>query len=276
VEVGWLAPVRVIRNLEIHAAHACNLACESCSHYSNHGHKGIVSLAEAEEWMAPWSGRIAPRVFSILGGEPSIHPDLAAFVELARRHWPRATLRIVTNGFFLHRHPGLPEVLRRDGNAILNLSIHHESPEYREKLAPIMDLVSGWVRTHGIRVEYYQSSRNWTRRYKGFGEAMEPFEDRAPRRSWEVCTAKWCPQVFEGRIWKCAPLAYLPMQHARFGLSAKWAPYLGYRPLVPGCGDEEIDAFFAREEESHCNMCAANPPRFDLPVPIRIHARAGE
>lgn len=266
--------MRVLRNLEIHAAHACNLACESCSHYSNHAHKGIVSLEEADAWMAGWSGRIAPRVFSILGGEPSIHPRLTEFVALARKHWPRSTLRIVTNGFFLHRHPALPALLHKDRNVILNLSVHHDSPAYREHLKPIMDLVSGWVRTHGIRVEYFQSNKNWTRRYKGFGAAMEPFEDLQPRRSWQNCTAKFCPQIFEGRIWKCAPLTYLPMQHARFGLSEKWAPYLKYRPLDPGCTDAELEEFLAREEESHCNMCAANPQRFELPVPIRLHAKA--
>lgn len=266
--------MRAIRNLEIHAAHACNLACESCSHYSNHAHKGIVSLEEAEGWMAPWSGRLAPTVFSILGGEPSIHPRLTEFAALARKLWPTSTLRIVTNGFFLHRHPDLPQWMRRDGNAVLDLSVHHDSPAYREHLKPIMDLVAAWQKTHGIRVEYWQSHQAWTRRYKGFGPEMLPFEDHQPRLSWEVCRAKYCPQIFEGRLWKCAPLAYLPMQHARFSLGQEWAPYLKYRPLEPGCSDAQLDEFFAREEEPHCNMCAASPERFDLPVPIRLVARA--
>ena len=95
-----MATPRVMRNLEIHAAHACNLACESCSHYSNHGHKGIVSLDEAREWLAPWAPRLAPQVFSILGGEPTIHPDLTSLCELARGMFPKATLRVVTNGAF--------------------------------------------------------------------------------------------------------------------------------------------------------------------------------
>jgi len=264
-----MATARVMRNLEIHAAHACNLACESCSHYSNHGHKGIVSLDEARQWLAPWAPRLAPQVFSILGGEPSIHPDLTSFCALAREMFPKSTLRLVTNGFFLERHPRLPEWLRADGRAILNVSIHHESPDYRKRLAPIMDLVARWQREHGIRVEYWHSSRNWTRRYHGQGAAMEPFEDGHPRRSWEICTAKFCPQVHEARLWKCAPLAYLPMQHARFGLSEKWSPYLAYRPLEPGCSDAELDAFLAREEEPSCAMCSSVPRHFELPVPLR-------
>jgi glycosyltransferase involved in cell wall biosynthesis len=42
-----------VGNLEIHVAHACNLRCESCSHYTNQGHQGIVPVEEAERW-APY------------------------------------------------------------------------------------------------------------------------------------------------------------------------------------------------------------------------------
>lgn len=108
----------------------------------------------------------------------------------------------------------------------------------------------------------------WTRRYKGFGAAMEPFEDGQPRRSWERCPAKYCPQLFEGQIWKCAPLAYLKLQDARHGLSEKWKPYLGYEPLSSDCSDEELNGFFDREEESFCAMCPAEPERFPIPLPL--------
>jgi radical SAM family protein len=215
---------RVMRNLEIHAAHACNLACESCSHYSNHGHKGVVSLEQARAALAPWSARLAPKVFSIVGGEPTLHPDLAAFCELARAMFPRATLRVVTNGFFLERHPRLPAWMAADRNAVLDLSIHHESPAYRERLDPVLELVGAWQREHRFQVELWFSSRNWTRRYMGHGAALEPFEDGNPRRSWESCR---------------------------------------------GCSEAELEAFLAREEEPHCGMCSADPPRFELPMPIR-------
>ena len=268
-----VAPL-AIRSIEIHAAHACNLACTNCSHYSDYAHKGIVQLDEAREWMRPWSARIAPLGFSIVGGEPTIHPDLTGFLALSRRMFPRATLRLVTNGFFLHRHPELPVFMRDDGNVILYLSVHHESPEYMQRLEPVVKLISEWKRDHGIRTDVYRSSLLWRQRYKGYGAAMKPFEDGNPRRSWEACPARIFPQILEGRIWKCAPLAYLPMQHARFGLSGKWAPYLAYRPLEPGCSDAELQAFFSREEESHCGMCPANPAHIELPNPIRVVKRA--
>jgi hypothetical protein len=259
---------RTLINLELHVAHSCNLRCESCSHYSDHGHSGLLAVEDAEDWMAPWSKRLEPKKFSLLGGEPAANPELTAFVPLARRHWPRAQLRIASNGLLLHRHPDLPKALAKAGNSVLDVSLHHVSDEYRARIEPVFELLRGWVRDHGIEVRFTHSYANWTRRYRGFGKAMEPFEDGDPRKSWEVCAAHHCRQLHEGKIWKCGPLAYLPMQHRKFGLSEKWRPYLAYRPLEPDCSDAELDAFLDQEEESACGMCPKSPERFELPVPL--------
>ncbi len=262
--------MKALGNLELHVAHGCNFTCEGCSHYSNQHHKGMLSLEDCERWMVPWGKRLAPQKLSLLGGEPTLHPQLPQFIPLARRHFPHAQLRLVTNGFLLHRHPDLPRMLREDPDAHVYLSIHHDAPEYLEKLKPVLELLDAWKREHGIQVTYYASFKYWTRRYHGFGADMAPFEDGKPRQSWEACTARHCPQIFEGKLWKCGPLAYLGMQNAKYGLSEKWQPYLGYRPLAPDCSQAEFDAFFALEEESYCGMCPAVPAQFKLPVPIPV------
>ena len=124
-----------VGNLEIHVAHACNLRCESCSHYTNQGHQGIVSVEEAERWMIAWKRRIQPRLFAMVGGEPGLHPHLAEFVRVARRHWPAAELRLISNGFLLGGHPDLPTALR-ETDTCLCVSIHHPSAEYRKNCGP--------------------------------------------------------------------------------------------------------------------------------------------
>jgi Radical SAM superfamily len=255
--------------LELHVTHACNLACESCSHYSDHGHRGNLDLAEADRWMAAWSSRFQLEHFNLLGGEPTIHPRLAEFVPLVRRHWPEACISVVTNGFFLHRHPGLPAALAAAGNANLWLSVHHDDADYTERLRPARELLARWQRDHGIAVHIRPSHAQWTRRYSGFGTDMLPFEDGRPRASWEICPARWCKQLHDGKIWKCAPLGYLAMQKAKYGLSEKWDPYLRYRPLDPSCSYRELHEFLALEEEAVCSMCSAEPRRFALSNPMR-------
>ena len=87
----------------------------------------------------------------------TIHPNLSKFVVLVRQHWPTAHIRIVTNGFFLYRHPELPSMLAADGNADLALSIHHDGADYAERLRPIFDLLAVWQRDHGATVHIWQS-----------------------------------------------------------------------------------------------------------------------
>ena len=259
----------MIGRLEIHVTHVCNLACESCSHYSNHGHKGHLDLEQADRWLADWSPRVAVRAFTLLGGEPTVHPKLVQFVPLVRKHWPEARISIITNGFFLDRHPALPLALAAAGNAEVRLSVHHHSPEYRDRIKPSIDLLRRWRADHRISVIVADFPALWTRRYIGYGDEMEPFEDGAPRESWQICPARNCMQLFEGKLWKCAPIAYLQLQKRKFRLSPKWDRYLEYEPLRPDCDDDALAAFVAREDESICSMCSSRPIAFDLPNPIR-------
>lgn len=258
-----------VQLLELHVTHACNLACESCSHYSDHGHRGNLDPAEADSWMAAWSGRLDVDHFNLLGGEPTIHPRLSEFVPLVRRHWPDARISIVTNGFLLPRHAGLPAALAAAGNADIWLSVHHNDTAYTERLRPVREMLANWQRDHGIAVHVRPSLDQWTRRYRGFGTGMLPFEDGRPRESWQICQARWCKQLHDGKIWKCGPLAYLGMQKARYELSEKWDPYLRYQPLDPACSDRELHEFLAHEDEPACAMCSAEPRRFTLPNPMR-------
>ena len=50
----------------------------------NQGHSGNLSLEDADEWMSNWNTKVIPKRFTLMGGEPSLHPDLGDFVLLAR------------------------------------------------------------------------------------------------------------------------------------------------------------------------------------------------
>jgi hypothetical protein len=156
---------------------------------------------------------------------------------------------------------------------MLYVSVHNQSAEYGEKLKPVLALLNEWKKQHNIEITLYLSSKSWTRRYHGFGSTMEPFQDNQPRKSWEHCGARTCAQLFEGAIWKCAPLAYLGMQDAKYKLSESWAPYLKYRPLPEDCNDTQLTEFFDREDEAVCGMCPAKPAKFALPLPLQNIAR---
>jgi radical SAM family protein len=254
--------------LEIHAAHACNLTCESCSHFSNGGHRGIVSLQDAEARMKSWNGRIEPRTFRILGGEPTLNPRLAEFVYLTRQCWPRAKITLVTNGFLLKRHPTLPVALEAC-DVDLSVSVHGRSIDYANKLEEVAELLQSWRDRHKLSIEFADSYSDWTRRHEGVGQHVRPYDDRDPLKSWAGCPAKECHQLFRRRLWKCPSIAYLKLHKEKYqNLDAAWNPYLAYEGLDPSCSDEELEAFLLKKEEPICGMCPTNRVKFDKPCPI--------
>jgi len=120
-------------NLEIHAAHACNLYCAQCSHYSNFQADGIVSLDDARANFDAWKGRLAPKRIAILGGEPTLNPVLIPIIKVARESFPDAEGLFVTNGYFLDRHPDLPRVLI-DNHFRMDVSQIGPALEYMKRL----------------------------------------------------------------------------------------------------------------------------------------------
>jgi hypothetical protein len=155
-----------------------------------------------------------------------------------------------------------------DPDTHIEISIHHNDPEYIKKIEANYNLLREWNARYGIKVVVINSYKRWTRRYKGYGHDMEPYEDNQPRQSWEKCPGRDCFQLFEGKIWKCAPLAYLKLQDAKYNLSKKWEEYLAYRPLQPDCTRGQLHDFFKRQDEEYCRMCTSKPERFTLDVPF--------
>ena len=272
-----------IEQLELHVTHACNFTCEGCSHYSNHGHTGNISLDDCEEWLYEWSRRVKPKTFTILGGEPTLNKDLPEIVYMVRAMFPDPTtgIDVITNATGLHLQPRLPQMLVATG-ATLAVSIHStEHPNYIKKFKRGYKLAKKWKHDLGVWVEFWDfTNKEWVRQYKGFGDRMMPYEDNNPRKSWEVCISKYAMQLHEGKLWKCPALAYLPMQAKKYNLSDKWNPYLKYQSLDVDCTDEELEEFLNREDESFCSMCPANRDVYTKPDPTlpvtyyeRLHER---
>ncbi len=272
-----------IEQLELHVTHACNFTCEGCSHYSNHGHTGNISLDDCEEWLYGWSRRVKPKTFTILGGEPTLNKNLPEIVYMVRAMFPDPTtgIDVITNATGLHLQPRLPQMLVATG-ATLAVSIHStEHPNYIKKFKRGYKLAKKWKHDLGVWVEFWDfTNKEWVRQYKGFGDTMMPYEDNNPRKSWEVCISKYAMQLHEGKLWKCPALAYLPMQAKKYNLSDKWNPYLKYQSLDVDCTDEELEEFLNREDESFCSMCPANRDVYTKPDPTlpvtyyeRLHER---
>lgn len=89
------------RNIFFHILTACNLACRHC--YINpeqHG-KGSVSRTQLTEWLKLFYHPEKENNIIFLGGEPTMHPDLAHGIKTANRLGYHS-VTVDTNGFLFH------------------------------------------------------------------------------------------------------------------------------------------------------------------------------
>ena len=249
-----------IPNLDIHITHRCNFSCDSCSHFSNHKFTNEIKFSDFKNWIDLWKNRVNPAKIGILGGEPFLNPRVAEYCEYTRRSFPNSRIELVTNAFVLK---DISDTLIKN-DIVLAVSVHHNNPEYKKTLAKQKKIIESW----GVKVEYWNSFLRWQKVYKGYGENIEPYEDNDPESSWNNCpTGQNCFQLHEGKMWKCAPLAFLPMMNEKYNLSEKWDRYLGYIPLSADCTEEQLSEFFNRGAESFCSMCSSKPDYFVKNLP---------
>lgn len=258
-----------IKNLEFHAAHACNLSCESCSHFSNHNIKGVVSPEEAERQFRLWSDRLVPTRVVIMGGEPAVNRNLVQIIKLAAEIWTGSRVWLITNGFLLHRHPELPGALQKH-DVRMEISVHHKSPAYRGKVREVESLVSREYRQ--VDVRWRKSFRRWSRVHRTNREGQPAPYVSNPRKAWSNCRSRECTQLFEGKLWKCPQVAYFGQMDAKLGLEGikGWDPFRGYRPLDPAATDEEIKEFLKQEQVAACGCCPEKYTYFNLPSPLKV------
>ena len=272
-----------VSNLEMDIAQACNLHCFGCCHYSNYGLKGVIPFSEGREWIAAFSHRLTPRAFSILGGEPALNPDLCRYIAFAAEVWPGAVRSVVSNGMFLHRHKDLFAILKATDTR-LEVSIHsHDDPVYTARSSgPIQDLKEQ-AAAHGVAMTTRERKLLFHVTYRGYGPTMRPFTDENPHQSWAFCQNKRCITLWQGRLWKCPPIAFLRLVLEQHGLlsSAAWQPYLEYQGVPPDASDAGILRVFADSEEYICDMCPAklnlikktnvtDPFKFGDPLPFEV------
>jgi Fe-coproporphyrin III synthase len=92
---------RQTANVFFHVLTRCNLRCRHC--YINpeqHGRKRLP-IERIERWLGVFAGRSPGANLVLLGGEPTLHPDLPRAVRCARR-LGFGSITIDTNGYLFH------------------------------------------------------------------------------------------------------------------------------------------------------------------------------
>ncbi|MBU8895660.1 radical SAM protein [Corallococcus sp. M34] len=177
--------------LEAHAATHCNLRCVQCCPLSPHLPAWTVSPERLGDELRTLARVLKPQVFKFTGGEPFLHPDLPALLDVARASGISEQFSVTTNGFLAQSAPdAVYERLDR-----MTLSVYSSRPLPERSIARITERCE----QHGIYLT--------VKRIDAFQQLTpdSPWASEAQTR--EVFARCWlktrCHLVHQGRFYLC-------------------------------------------------------------------------
>ncbi len=88
------------RNVFFHLLTACNLSCQHCYINSKQHGTETLSLENVKEWLKLFSRPEKQSNLILLGGEPTLHPDLAEIIKFSKSL--NYIVTVDSNGFLFH------------------------------------------------------------------------------------------------------------------------------------------------------------------------------
>lgn len=198
-----LTPRNICR-FQTHIVEHCNLNCASCAHYSSLHGEEYLSLEEYRRDYKRLSELFCgeAELIEILGGEPLLHPEITAFMEVARTYFPHAPIHILTNGLLL---PKMPEEFWQSMK-IYGITL-------RMTRYPVKFDYDGWAkkaREMGIQVWLSDEEITWVAHKLDVSGGVPNGE--AALRNLEnflnCYDANFCFTLEHGRIFTCPQAAY--------------------------------------------------------------------
>jgi organic radical activating enzyme len=248
--------------IEFYITNVCNLTCRGCNRFNNYNFKGHQYWDDHALAYEAWSKRLEIPSIWILGGEPTLNPDLEKWCINLRRLWPKSEINIQSNGT---QHKKIFDT-------------------FWEKYQ------IGW----GIALHDQSVAKEIKRKWHGSGFDAFVFHEAAviekgneltvhrslPNKAFEFCDMKYDHTMYNGKLYKCPTVAILPEFNKQkpLALDAAQEQLLdSYIGLGHDCGDEELDAFIGSRDHyiPQCEFCpqshnwrtALGPLVENLPAP---------
>lgn len=203
----WGRPV--LDYLEFHLADHCNLNCAGCTHFAPYASKRFAEIKQVERDFTRLKMLFKNiRHVRIMGGEPLLHPDAAAFVRLVRSMFPHSKVRLVTNGIkLLEGSDYIHEVLAAMGETGVGMdwTLYPPLERRREEIVRL-------CAENGVDLRISENS--------SFHARMRLHGDVPVAKAFSWCRQFiYCPLLDNGRIYICAQAHYIGYYNRAAGTS---------------------------------------------------------
>lgn len=193
----------VLPQAEMHLSDACNLNCRGCTHFSPLFHSIDADFASRVGDVRKLASKFTHIVeFFLLGGEPFLNPEIAAYVEEIHNILPRTKLSIVTNGLLMPRLP--QDVLDCIRQTRTFISISEYAPTHE-----IIDEITARLEKAGVKyaLRSFDSKQMFNK----------PIEVVPSGKYPQKCISDGCVNIYKGKICRCPTLMYAFKFNEAFG-----------------------------------------------------------
>lgn len=183
--------------LETHVADTCNLKCRGCMHFSNIASK--PNFPDLQKFTQDFKrlSELFSNIFIIrlMGGEPLLNQNLGNYIEIARQYFPRAELRVVTNGLLIPKQPDRLWETMRKCYASMDISPYPPTMKMIKQLTAKLD-------------EEHIPYGTIAEELHDFRKSLTLTPNHNPEKSVQLCQSSHCHFLRNGKIAKC-PLPLL-------------------------------------------------------------------
>lgn len=201
----------MIENIDYHIIDACNLNCASCNHFcplvpsgSDKG-KSIEQITSDLNLLSKIGSEF--NTLSLLGGEPTLHPQLAKILDIARNIFPDKDIHLISNGVCGHFEE-YKEALIRTG-VKLYISIYPYCDNHYDRLVSVIECLKPEIT---VNIVTYPTEIGFT---YGF---LSQRDDVASEDEIKSCIRRqYCAQLKNGKLYLCNYTAQFDVLKNYFG-----------------------------------------------------------
>jgi MoaA/NifB/PqqE/SkfB family radical SAM enzyme len=135
---------------EIHLTEHCNLDCAGCSHFSPIAQEAYLDPAAFDRDMERLAQITDKKLayIKLLGGEPLLHPECHQFMYIARKHFDKTAIILLTNGILLTKQTQLFWKSAKDNNVWIAIS--------RYPISLDIDAIRDLSKEYGVPCGYFK------------------------------------------------------------------------------------------------------------------------
>jgi len=236
--------------INVKIINGCNLSCKGCSHLSQYASPDSrIDLDSLLEDLKRLNEKVKiTHHISLLGGEPLLEPRWSEFLTEVEKIFT-CQIRFYTNGLLMHKH--IDKIIMHMKRGTKFRCSMHEAPHTLKGslILKNINLLKEEAKKHNLNLPNMRHGDTWnipdhiaySLDYSDlWGNAMiekdnkvYPHNTNDYEKSYELGCICENPQLYKGRLYKCAQTAYIKdiLKTTDQLDSNEWKPYLKYNGL---------------------------------------------